>query len=448
SSVNAAMLTGESVPEGKYPGALLVAGSINVESPLVMTVEKVGQDTMVSSIVRLIDQAQSQKPKVAELADRYAQKFVIGLLVVTASVTLAWLWIDPAKAFWVAVAVLAITCPCSLSLATPAAIAVAVGRLTRSGLLVTRGYAMEGLARATHVVFDKTGTLTDGHLVLQRTHALGEFTAEQLLIWAGSLERQSEHPVGRAIAHAAGSNELLPVAAVHNFPGRGLVGQVAGHDIAVGNDRLLEHLRIAPAANLMPTSDLAVWVAVDGQLAGVLHLSDSLRADAKAAVDEIIAMGLTPVILSGDQPARVAQMAQTLGISEARGGLLPAEKLDYVQKLQAAGALVLMVGDGINDAPVLAQAQVSMAMGGGAVIARHSSDIVLINDQLRQIPFGLKFGRRVLANIHQNLGWSVVYNVVAIPLAAMGLIQPWVAAIGMSLSSIIVVGNALRLRWD
>lgn len=448
SSVNAAMLTGESVPEGKYPGAPLVAGSINVESPLVMSVQKVGQDTMVSSIVRLIDQAQSQKPKVAELADRYAQKFVIGLLVITALVTLAWLWIDPAKAFWVAVAVLAITCPCSLSLATPAAIAVAVGRLTRSGLLVTRGYAMEGLARATHVVFDKTGTLTDGHLVLQHTHALAEFSAEQLLIWAGSLERQTEHPVGRAIAQAAAARQLLPVEAVHNFPGRGMVGKVAGHEIAVGNDRLLAQLGISSVTEPLPTADLAVWVAVNGQLAGILYLSDSLRVDAKAAVDEIKALGLTPVILSGDQPARVAYMAQSLGITDAQGGLLPAEKLAYVQKLQAAGALVLMVGDGINDAPVLAQAQVSMAMGGGTVIARHSSDIVLINDQLLQIPFGLKYGRRVLANIHQNLAWSVVYNVVAIPLAAMGLVQPWVAAIGMSLSSIIVVGNALRLRWD
>ncbi|MHB9020381.1 MAG: heavy metal translocating P-type ATPase [Halothiobacillus sp.] len=449
SSVNAAMLTGESVPEGKYPGTALVAGTINVESPLVMTVQKVGQDTMVSSIVRLIDQAQSQKPKIAELADRYARKFVIGLLAITLLVTLAWLWIDPAKAFWVAVAILAITCPCSLSLATPAAIAVAVGRMTRSGLLVTRGYALEGLARATHVVFDKTGTLTDGHLTLQHTHAMAEFSTAELLMWAGSLEQQTEHPVGRAIADAAARHgDLLPVQEVRNYPGRGMAGKVEGHQIAVGNERLLQELGVSLPTESSPTADLAVWILVDGRLAGAVHLSDSLRDDAKAAVDEIKALGLTPVMLSGDHPARVTQMAQTLGITLAKGGLLPAEKLEFVQRLQADGAMVLMVGDGINDAPVLAQAQVSMAMGGGTVIARHSSDIVLINDQLQQIPFGLNYARRVLTNIHQNLGWSVAYNVIAIPLAAMGLVQPWVAAIGMSLSSIIVVGNALRLSWD
>lgn len=449
SSVNAAMLTGESVPESKYPGAELVAGTINTESPLVMTVQKVGQDTLVSSIVRLIDRAQSQKPKISELADRFARKFVFALLGITVVVTAIWLWIDPSKAFWVAVSILAITCPCSISLATPSAIAVAVGRMTRAGLLVTRGYALEGLAHATHVVFDKTGTLTDGQLAVQRIEPTSSFSPDELLLWAGSLEQQTEHPVGRAIVRAAKcGRELLPVTDVKNHPGRGMTGVVAGHRIAVGNQRLFEELGIAASVDFSASADLQVLVAIEERLAGIVHLSDTIRADAKAALDEIVSLGLKPIILSGDHRDRVAQMAQSLGVLHAEGGLLPAEKLARVEQLQSEGAIVLMVGDGINDAPVLAQAQVSMAMGGGTVIARHSADIVLINDQLMQIPFGLRYSRRVMANIKENLGWSVVYNAIAIPLAAAGLVQPWVAAIGMSLSSILVVGNALRLRWD
>ncbi|OZB56902.1 MAG: hypothetical protein B7X35_03585 [Halothiobacillus sp. 14-56-357] len=449
SSVNAAMLTGESVPESKYPGAELVAGTINTESPLVMTVRKVGQDTLVSSIVRLIDRAQSQKPKISELADRFARKFVFALLGITVVITAIWLWIDPSKAFWVAVAILAITCPCSISLATPSAIAVAVGRMTRSGVLVTRGYALEGLAHATHVVFDKTGTLTDGQLAVQRVQTMSSFSADELLLWSGSLEQQTEHSVGRAIVVAAKRNgDLLPVSDVKNHPGRGMTGMVLGHGITVGNQRLFDELGIAAPVDFSASADLQVLIAIDGQLAGVVHLSDTIRADAKAALDEIVSLGLKPMILSGDHEARVAQMAKSLGVELAEGGLLPAEKLARVEQLQSQGAVVLMVGDGINDAPVLAQAQVSMAMGGGTVIARHSADIVLINDQLKQIPFSLRYSRRVMANIKENLGWSVVYNAIAIPLAAAGFVQPWAAAIGMSLSSILVVGNALRLRWD
>jgi Cu2+-exporting ATPase len=399
--------------------------------------------------VRRIDRAQAQKPKIAEIADRFAREFVIVLLAMTAAVTIAWLIIDPAMAFWVAVAILAITCPCSLSLATPAAIAVAVGRMTRNGLLVTRGYAMESLASATHVVFDKTGTLTDGHISLQRVQVLAQFSESDLLRWAGSLEQQTEHPVGLAIARAARQKgALLPIGDVQNFPGRGMRGTVDGRQIAVGNQRLLQEIGVPMPETLPAHADLAVMIVVEHQLAGVLYLSDNVRPDAMEALQEIRNLGLTPVFLSGDQPERVALMARSLGIEQAHGGLLPAEKLEFVHQLQQGGAVVLMVGDGINDAPVLSQAQVSMAMGGGTVIAKHSADIVLINDQLQQIPYGLRYARRVLGNIHQNLWWSVIYNAVAIPLAATGLVQPWMAAIGMSLSSILVVGNALRLRRD
>lgn len=449
SSVNAAMLTGESVPEHKFPGSTLVAGTINIESPLVMRVQKVGQDTMVSSIVRLIDRAQTQKPKIAESADRFARKFVVVLLGVTALVTIAWLFVDPSKAFWVAVAILAITCPCALSLATPAAIAVAVGRLTKAGLLVTRGYALETMAQVTHVVFDKTGTLTNGQIALQRIQTLAAMDEDLVLRWAGALEQQTEHPVGLAIAKAAAEKGGVPAAtSVVNYPGRGLSGQVEGRAVSLGNARLMTELGVTVPPLPADTADLAVWMLVDGVPAAVFYLSDSLRPDAQAMIESVRGMGLETVVLSGDQPTRVAALANTLSIQQAHGGLLPDEKLAFVQKLQNEGAVVLMIGDGINDAPVLAQAQVSMAMGGGTVIARHSADIVLLNDQLQQIPHGLVYARRVLANIRQNLSWTAVYNFIAIPLAAAGFIEPWVAAIGMSLSSLVVVGNALRLRWD
>jgi len=446
SSVDAAMLTGESVPEPKRVGSTLAAGTVNVESPLVMTVEQVGQDTMVSAIVRLMDRAQAQKPRIAEIADRYARKFVIALFAITVTVTAVWLFIEPARAFWVAIAILAITCPCSLSLATPAAIAVAVGRLTRAGLLVTRGYAIESMAKVTHVVFDKTGTLTDGRLHLQTIRPLGEFDEDQLLQWAGALEQFTEHPVGKAIAVAALGGDALPQAVnVQNQPGRGMTGEIEGHQVAVGNDRLLKEQGLEPVIG-EAHNELSVWVVVDGRVVGELRLNDQLRVDAEETVERIRAMGLTPVLLSGDQPDRVRYLGGLVGIESAHGGLLPADKLDHVSRLQEEGAVVLMIGDGINDAPVLAQAQVSMAMGGGTAIAQNTADMVLLNDQLTQVGFALRFSSRVMNVIRQNLVWSVWYNAIAIPFAAAGLVEPWLAAVGMSLSSLTVIGNALRLR--
>lgn len=446
SSVDAAMLTGESLPEPKHIGSQLAAGTVNVESPLVMTVEQVGQDTMVSAIVRLMDRAQAQKPRIAEIADRYARKFVIGLFAITLAVTAVWLFIDPERAFWVAIAILAITCPCSLSLATPAAIAVAVGRLTKAGLLVTRGYAIESLAKVTHVVLDKTGTLTDGRLHLQSIRSLAEFDEDQLLRWAGALEQFTEHPVGKAIAAAAQSDQPLPQASnVQNLPGRGMSGEIDGCRLAVGNERLLAELGLSPVVS-DDHHELSVWVVVDDQLVGELRLNDQLRPDAEETIARIKSMGLTPVLLSGDRPDRVRHLGAQVGIEVAVGGLLPAEKLEQVSRLQEEGATVLMVGDGINDAPVLAQAQVSMAMGGGTVIAQNTADMVLLNDQLTQISFALRYARRVMNVIRQNLVWSVWYNAIAIPFAAAGLVQPWLAAIGMSISSLTVIGNALRLR--
>ncbi|MCL7751827.1 cadmium-translocating P-type ATPase [Guyparkeria hydrothermalis] len=449
SGVNASMLTGESLPEFKRAGDRVSAGTVNTESPLVVEVDKVGQDTMVSSIVRLIDRAQSQKPRIAETADRFARKFVIGLLVTTALVTAAWLVIDPSRAFWIAVAILAITCPCSLSLATPAAIAVAVGRLTRSGLLVTRGRALEGLARVTHVVFDKTGTLTTGELMVRDMEPLADVDSARLADMVAALEQYADHPVGRALAawgneHAHGAAPT--VTEVESASGRGVSGYVDGERVAVGNARLMDELGIALPEREAAVDELVVWVARGSTPIARAVLSDRLRDDAAEVVERLKGQGVSVWLLSGDQPDRAAMIGRHLGVDHAEGGLLPEDKMERVAALQADGGRVLMVGDGVNDAPVLACADVSMAMGGGTAVAKHSADMVLLNDRVAETAFAVGYARRTMGVIHQNLTWSVWYNAIAIPIAALGFVQPWLAAIGMSVSSIAVIGNALRLR--
>jgi len=447
SGVNASMLTGESVPENKGTGDEVSAGTVNTESPLVVRVEKVGQDTMVSSIVRLIDRAQSQKPRVAEVADRFARKFVLGLLAVTALVTAAWLMIDPSRAFWIAVAILAITCPCSLSLATPAAIAVSVGRMTRSGLLVTRGRALEALAQVTHVVFDKTGTLTSGELAVRRVEPLADMDERRVAAAMAALEQYADHPVGRAL-HAWG-DEAGGGAEAHDVQSRsglGVTGRIGDEHWAVGTPRLMAELGVSLPEESAEVDELVVWVARGGQAVARAVLGDELREDAEEAVRRLKQAGVTVWLLSGDQPGRAEMLGERLGIDRAVGGLLPEDKMDQVAGLQASGGSVLMVGDGVNDAPVLARADVSMAMGGGTAVAKHSADMVLLNDRVVETAFAVTYARRVMGVIRQNLTWSVWYNGIAIPVAALGFVQPWLAAIGMSVSSIAVIGNALRLR--
>jgi len=448
SGVNASMLTGESVPELKRAGDTVAAGTVNTESPLTVEVERVGQDTMVSSIVRLIDRAQSQKPRVAEVADRFARKFVIGLLVTTAAVSIAWLMIDPARAFWIAVAILAITCPCSLSLATPAAIAVAVGRLTRQGLLVSRGRALEGLAAVTHVVFDKTGTLTTGELAVREVERFDETAETDLCALVAALERYADHPVGRALRGwgEAGEPATLSVRAVESASGRGVTGEVDGERVAVGNARLMTELGIPLPEVEVAVDELVVWIARGDRLIARAVLGDELRDDARLTVDRLREQGIRVWLLSGDQAERARLIGEHLGMDHVEGDLMPEGKMDRVAGLQAEGARVLMVGDGVNDAPVLARADVSMAMGGGTAVAKHSADMVLLNDRVAETAFAVDYARRTMGVIHQNLAWSVWYNAIAIPIAAVGLVQPWLAAIGMSVSSIAVIGNALRLR--
>ena len=447
SAVSEAMLTGESLPLSKTVGAQVVGGSLNQASPLVMRVEKLGADTRLASIVRLLDRAQSEKPRIAQLADRAAAWFVGVLLVITVMVGLAWYLIDPSKALWIVVSILVVTCPCALGLATPAALTTATGRLTRLGLLTTRGHTLETLARATDLVFDKTGTLTYGRLSVRRVVPLDGRSEADVSALAAALEAGSEHPIAKALRAAATST--LTVSQIRNTPGLGVEGNLNGHAYRLGAPRFAAADRAPPDADggVHPENGHESWIALaeDGQLIAWFALADTPRADARTALDALLQQGLRLHLLSGDGEGAVQASAQQLGIADWRAGALPEDKLAYVQALQSEGRIVAMVGDGINDAPVLAAAQVSIAMGEGADVAQAAADMVMLGGRLATLPEGVALARKTQQIIRQNLGWALGYNLIAIPAAALGYVTPWLAGIGMSGSSLLVVLNALRL---
>ena len=454
SAVSEAMLTGESLPLSKTVGARVVGGSLNQASPLVMRVEKLGADTRLASIVRLLDRAQSEKPRIAQLADRAAAWFVGVLLVITVLVGLAWYVIDPSKALWIVVSILVVTCPCALGLATPAALTTATGRLTRLGLLTTRGHALETLARATDLVFDKTGTLTYGRLSVRRVVPLDGRSEADVSALAAALEAGSEHPIAKALRTATPST--LTVSEIRNTPGLGVEGIIHGHAYRLGAPRFAAAGIAPPDADggvhpknghEYPKGGHESWVALaeDGQLIAWFALADTPRADARAALAALRELGLCVHLLSGDGEAAVRANAQQLDIADWRAGALPEDKLAYVQALQREGRIVAMVGDGINDAPVLAAAQVSIAMGEGADVAQAAADMVMLGSTLATLPEGVALARKTQQIIRQNLGWALGYNLIAIPAAALGYVTPWLAGIGMSGSSLLVVLNALRL---
>lgn len=448
SSVDESLLTGESLPLPRQLGEALIGGAVNIESPLVMRVEKVGADTVLSAISRLLDRAQSEKPRLALLADRIAGWFVAALLAVAAVVLAAWWSLsDFDTAFRVTLSVLVVTCPCALSLATPTAIVAATGALTRLGLLTTRGHTLETLARTTHIIFDKTGTLTFGRPQVAAVEMVDGLEARRALALAAALERGSEHPVGRALAEAAG--ESVPAAtAVRNTPGSGIEGWIEGRRYRVGRLEFVAELSGAVVSERDDFDAASTWVVL-GDETGLLawfQLTDTLRPGAAAAVQALQARGLTVELLSGDRPDAVAHIAREAGIAMATGGLSPQDKLDRLRELQCQGAVVAMVGDGVNDAPVLAAAQVSLAMGSGTQLAHATADMILLSEKLEHLVGGVDMARRTLAIMRENFAWAIGYNLLALPLAAGGWLTPWMSAIGMSCSSLLVVVNALRLR--
>ena len=453
SSVDESLLTGESRPIRKQCDDLVIGGTMNIGSPLTLRVDHVGESSRLASIQRLMERASAEKPHIVEMADRIAARFVGALLSVAFLTGAVWWWLDPSQALWIFVAVLVVSCPCALSLATPAALTVATGVLSRNGVLVTRGHAIETLARATHVVFDKTGTLTEGRPVLVETLVTGALDQHRALILATEMELGSEHPISRAFQDAAGRSSVGAVDEVRSIravTGQGIEAEWHGKPVRLGNPEFVGamHALPLPEACLAWQSQGDTIVALgtaDGWI-GIFRLSDRLRTGTARAIAALRMQRLQLSVLSGDASETVTRLAADLGIDSALGGMTPEGKHDVIRNLQQQGAVVAMVGDGVNDAPVLAQAHVSIAMGGGTDIARSQGDVVLLSNDLENLSIGIETARRTLRVIRQNLVWAFAYNIVAIPLAMMGLVTPWLAGIGMSASSLLVVLNALRLQ--
>jgi Cu2+-exporting ATPase len=443
--VDLALLTGESRTRRMGQGDVLPGGAVNAAQPIVLRVTAAARDSTLALLVRLVERAGQGKPQLALWADRVAAWFVAALLVLTAAVFAAWHVIDPSRAWSTAIAVLVVSCPCALSLATPTALAAATDRLLRRGALAVQPHVLETLARATHVVFDKTGTLTLGRPVLRRAVALGCFGEEECLRIAAALEAANAHPIAQAIKAAAG---VSPSAAtdVRYVVGEGVEGVVCEVRYRIGSAHFVTALAGTCAEPALAEGVTSVWLGTDRRWLARFDLADGVRNEAQDIVERFHAAGKKLVLLSGDEPQAVRAVARQLGIDEALGGQLPQDKLDYVRGLQAEGNVVAMVGDGINDAAVLRGADVSFAMGGGAALAQLNADCVLLGDGLAPLADAADTAQRTLAVIRQNLTWATVYNLVAIPAAACGLLNPWLSGIGMAASSALVVANAMRLR--
>lgn len=451
SDANEALLTGESLPVPKSVGSEVTGGSINISSPLAIRVEQTGDSTRLAAIQRLMERAASEKPAIAQQSDKVAVVFIVALLVLACITGVVWYFVDPSRALWVFVSVLVVACPCALSLATPVALTVATDALARTGVLVTRGHAIETLANANHFVFDKTGTLTLGLLTLEETLPLAELDIRQLQAIAGALEQSSEHPVARALRGPVAGADLPVARDLVSETGQGVTGTVDGERYWLGRP---DYVAAQLSVELPPSLDemsgrggSVVALGGRGRWLGFFRLADVPRPEAGELSTKLAAEGIRTTVLSGDTQAVAASVAARLGLDEAHGGMSPQGKRDFIAGLQGdPSAIVAMVGDGVNDAPVLAQAHVSVAMGGGTELARNQGDIVLLSENLAGLGRGVDLARRTLKVIRQNLWWSFAYNFTSVPLAMAGLVTPWMAGIGMAGSSLLVVLNALRLQ--
>jgi len=448
-AVDLALLTGESAPQAKGPGDAVPGGAVNVSAAVVLHVTRPVADSTLSNLLKLVERAGAAKPQIAQWADRTAARFVLALLLFAASTFAFWSWSDPARAWPVAIAVLVVSCPCALSLATPSALAAATDRLLAKGILVVRPHVLETLQRATHIVFDKTGTLTAGRPAVQAVHVFGGIDAQAATQIAAALEAHSLHPLARAIVAHAVRPVSMPAAQLEETPGQGLAGVVDGQAYRLGNARYAAGLAGTPPPKVDDGDGTTlVWLAGAGHWLACFAISDALRPDARATVDWFRAHGKEVVLLSGDRQQLADAVARQLGIDKALGDCLPERKLDYVQRLQRDGAVVAMVGDGINDAAVLSAADVSFAMGSGAALAQVHADTVLLHGDVGLVREAAAMAGATARVIRQNLAWACLYNLVAIPAAAFGLLGPWLAGVGMAASSAIVIVNALRLRRE
>jgi copper-transporting P-type ATPase V len=456
SAVDESMLTGESVPVDKGPGDRVAGATINAHGVLTVRATAVGADTALAQIVRLVEEAQGTQAPVQRLADRISAVFVPVVLAVAAVTFAAWALSGEATAGLVAaVAVLIIACPCALGLATPTAIMVGTGRGAAMGVLIKGGEVLERSKRIDTVVFDKTGTLTRGQMSLTDVVAGGGEDRVDVLRRAGAVEDASEHPVGRAVVDAARS-EVGPLPTAGDFralPGKGVTATIEGTVVSVGRRTMLAEAGLmgctdldAAAERLEADGKTAMFVGWDGRVRAVLAVADTLKDEAAPVVAELRAMGIEVAMITGDNRRTAAAIASAVGIDRVLAEVLPEDKVAEVRRLQAEeGRVVAMVGDGVNDAPALVQADLGIAMGSGTDVAIESSDMTLLSGDMRGVPTALKLARRTFRTILQNLGWAFVYNVVLIPVAAIGLLNPILAGAAMAFSSVSVVGNSLRL---
>jgi Cu+-exporting ATPase len=442
SAVNEAMLTGESMPVAKKAGARVYAGTINGEGTLRVVATGVGRQTVLAGIIRLVAAAQGSKPPVQRLVDKVSSVFVPAVMAVSLAVFGGWWYFSGTALAGLipAISVLVIACPCALGLATPTALMVGVGRAARAGILIRNAEALEKAERVTILLLDKTGTLTRGEPAVLRVIPDARSNETELLQVAASLESRSEHPLARAIVSAF-QGELLPVADFQAVGGQGVHGKLEGRPARLGSPDFIG--RKPP-----PDRDTVIGVEHDGRFLGWIELADELRPSSRAAVARLAEIGIEAVILSGDSPAAVDAIARQLGIVRRRGGVLPQEKAGEVQALRKAGAVVGMAGDGVNDAPALAAADVSFALASGSGAALDVADVTLMRNDLAGIVDAVELSRATLAKIRQNLFFAFIYNVLGIPLAALGMLNPAIAGAAMALSSVSVVSNSLLLnRW-
>lgn len=450
SAVDESMLTGESLPVDKAAGDAVYAATVNANGSLKVRADKIGKDTVLSNIIRVVEQAQGSKAPIQRLADQISGIFV-PIVVAIALITFAvWYFlVSPGNfggALTSTIAVLVIACPCALGLATPTSIMAGSGRAAEQGVLFKTAESLETTKHIDTIVLDKTGTITNGEPVVTDFLPAQGVDADQLKRLVASAERESEHPVAQAIADFGDAS--AQVSRFEAVPGHGIKAEVDGRDVWVGNRRLLHGLTLDEhaAEKLEQDGKTAMFIAIDGEYAGLVAVADTIKDSAKAAVAEMKHMGLHVVMLTGDQQRTADAIAREVGIDEVIAGVLPAEKAEHVAKLQQQGRKVAMAGDGLNDAPALATADIGMAMGTGTAVAMEAADITLMQGDLMRVADAVRMSRLTVRNIKQNLFWALAYNSLGIPIAAAGFLAPWLAGAAMAFSSVSVVMNALRLQ--
>ncbi|MEY4368110.1 MAG: cadmium-translocating P-type ATPase [Pseudomonadota bacterium] len=443
-AIDLSLLTGESKPQQKQVGDSVSGGAVNVSAPITLRIDKLAKDSTLAALIRLIERAGQGKPKIAQWADRVAAWFVSALLLFAGAVWLFWQWHDTSRAWPIAIAVLVVSCPCALSLATPSALAAATNWLLRQGVLVIQPHVLETLHRATHIVFDKTGTLTEGRPVLRQTTVFGTVREPEALQIAAVLEAGSAHPIAHAFSHVTTSG--LHATAIAFVQGQGIEGQIEGKTYRIGHAKFVAAVAGDVPSHVALEGMTEIYLGTEREWLARFSLADGIKHGAQSVIDSFKARGQRVILLSGDATDITQQVATTLAMDEAHGGMLPQQKMAFVQNLQQQGATVVMVGDGINDAAVLRVANVSFALGSGAALAQSHADAVLLSGGLSSLRDAVTAADACMRVIRQNLAWATLYNLAAIPAAAMGMLSPWMAGLGMSASSALVVLNALRLQ--